>query len=423
MNLASRLERALPKRQLSLIRLIVDEASRRGLTLYAAGGLPRDLLLNRLVRDLDLVVEGDALPLAWALSRAHGGRVTTHPTFHTATWTLPPHLAHDTGILDTLDLISSRSETYKHPAALPTVKLGNINDDLLRRDFTVNAMALRLDASRFGELIDPLGGQDDLQKKTIRVLHPRSFMDDPTRLFRAVRYAGRLGFTLDPETESLIPGALKYVDKLSPERLRHELNLILDEEDPVSMLERLWELGISGTTRPALPSGEAMWARVGWMSRLPANVEERRETRWMLWLMSSSTGEIDALDKRLGFAVDLSKKIRAAAAVWSGLDSFAALRPSECTRRLDKFPAPAIRAASICAPRGEARSALETYLAKWRDVKPFTDGDTLLKMGIPFGPRIGQILRELRAAWLDGAISSKQEEEQLVEKLVRARQN
>ena len=414
-NLASLLDRSLSAAQKILVQKIAREAAALQMRAYLVGGFVRDAMLGRAVNDFDLVFEGDATKLARDLARTHGGRVTVHQAFHTATWFLDDdHF---------VDLISARAETYEHPAALPTVRLGSLADDLRRRDFTINAMALCLDEDRYGELADPLNGREDLRRGLIRVLHSRSFVDDPTRLFRAVRYAARYGFALTPETETLIPSALAYVNELSPERLRHELDLILDEDDPVPMVEKLWALGIVQAARPALPSDDATRTRVEWMIRLPSDVKEKRETRWMIWLMSSSEEEIGALEERLCFTADLSKKIRAAASVWRELDSFAGMRPSDCTRRLDKFPVEAIRAASICAPQGEARAALEMYLVKWKDVKSFTDGAALLKMGVPFGPRIGQILWELRAAWLDGMIASEREEMELAEKLVSARKN
>jgi len=424
-NHAELLNRSLSPAQKDLVQKIAREAAALAMRAYLVGGFVRDALLGRAVNDFDLVFEGDATKLARVLARTYGGRVTVHQAFHTATW-FHSNRPSTTG-LDTIsksarstrpsaqdneavDLISARSETYDHPAALPTVQLGSLADDLRRRDFTVNAMALCLDEDRYGDLADPLGGRDDLQRGLIRVLHPRSFVDDPTRLFRAVRYAARYGFALAPETAALIPDALAYVDKLSPERLRHELDLILDEENPVPMVEALWALGIAGSTRPALPSGDATRTRVEWMSRLPSHVNEKVEMRWMIWLMSCSEQEIRALDKRLAFTSDLSKKVQAATSIWCKLDWFAGKRPSEITQRLDKFPENAILAASICAPQGQARTDLETYLAKWKNVKTFSTGETLMKLGVAAGPRIGQILSDLRAAWLDGVIESKEQE-------------
>jgi tRNA nucleotidyltransferase (CCA-adding enzyme) len=231
-NYSRQLEKALDAERSTLLQLVRDEATRRGLPLYIVGGSVRDLVLGRPFNDFDLTVEGDAIGLARALASKNGGGVTAHLKFSTAKWFLPPHLK--TGY-DTLDLISARSETYKHPAALPRVKAGSIEADLRRRDFTINAMAIRLDGDHFGELRDDLNGMEDLRKETIRVIHPGSFIDDPTRMYRAVRYENRYGFHLAEETIALIPQARPFVEKLSPQRIRHELDLILDEANAVSI--------------------------------------------------------------------------------------------------------------------------------------------------------------------------------------------
>lgn len=424
MNLASRLTQFLSQKQIHLIQLIADEASRLGLTLYAVGGLPRDLLLRRFTRDLDLVVEGEAIPLARALSRLHGGRVNVHPAFHTATWTLPPAL--DFGH-STLDLISARSETYQHPAALPTVSLGTLADDLQRRDFAINAMAICLNGDRFGELVDPLGGQADLEAKVVRALHPRSFEDDPTRIFRAVRYAGRLGFAIAPETKALIPAAVQHVDALSPERLRHELDLIFEEEDSVPMLNMLWDLNVLQSVLPPLPSDPFCRARFE-KSRshffiqpraLSPEISQRRDWRWMTWFLACSSEEISAFDQRLAFPADLRKKCLATAALHKELDLLQGSRPSGAVIRFDAAGEDAVMVNYICASLGDSRGLLEKYLTNWKLMKPKTTSQTLLSRGIPPGPRFGEILQLLRAAWLDGEVKSEDEEERLLMELIK----
>ena len=184
-NLAELLKRSLGEERQQLLQSVLEEATQRNLPLYIVGGAVRDMMLERPVNDFDLTVEGNAIDLARALSKKHGGGVTAHTKFGTAKWFLAPELKADHS---TLDLVTARSETYQHPAALPTVAFGTIADDLRRRDFTINAMALRLDGEHFGELRDDFQGMDDLQKGIVRVLHPGSFIDDPTRLYRAVRY-------------------------------------------------------------------------------------------------------------------------------------------------------------------------------------------------------------------------------------------
>src|SRR5688572_4641732 len=207
MDFKSQFESALSTERMRLLHLVKDEATQRGLPLYIVGGAVRDLMFGRAVNDFDLTVEGDAIALARSLAQKHGGKVTAHTSFGTARWFLPNRLKSETSSHDTLDIVSARSETYKHPAALPTVTLGRIEDDIRRRDFTINALAIRLDGSHFGELRDDLNGVDDLKKGIIRVLHPRSFIDDPTRMYRAVRYEKRYQFEIAKETLALVPEA------------------------------------------------------------------------------------------------------------------------------------------------------------------------------------------------------------------------
>ncbi|MFZ5856577.1 MAG: CCA tRNA nucleotidyltransferase [Chloroflexota bacterium] len=423
------ISRFIPTPRRSLLRQVADLSAELGSPAYLVGGFVRDALLKRPINDFDIVIEGDATKLGRALVKHHGGRVTVHAPFKTATWFLPERAEGERAGSprpDFIDLISARSETYAHPAALPTVKLGSLVDDLRRRDFTVNSMAVRLDGDHFGELTDPLGGRADLERGLVRVLHPNSFVDDPTRLFRAVRYAARYQFQIESSTEALVPAALPYVDKLSPERLRHELDLIFEEEDSVPMMEKLWELEIVGQVQPALPSDEATRTRfqqtrsncVVPPRAVPPEVIQRREWRWIVWLMESSHKEIRAFSKRLHFTAGLLKKILAASTIFHELDSFKGIRPSECVARLDGFPADATTAVWFCAPRGETHAMLGAYLTKWKSVKPLATGETLQAMGVPFGPRIGETLWRLRAAWLDGEVTSAEGERKLLEKLI-----
>ena len=218
-------------------------------------------MLGRVIKDFDFTMEGDAANLAEALLRKYAGRVVFHHRFGTATWTLDDStfkrvnfpLPGASEFPPFLDLISARSETYSQPGALPAVQRSTIGDDLRRRDFSMNAMALRLDGKNYGELVDPLGGQSDLERGLIRVLHDRSFIDDPTRMLRAVRYAGRYEFEIEARTLGLIDDEAKAVlSRLSGERLRHEFDLIFEEKNRAAMLNRLAELDLLRPIHPAL---------------------------------------------------------------------------------------------------------------------------------------------------------------------------
>jgi tRNA nucleotidyltransferase (CCA-adding enzyme) len=397
--------------RLSLLRQVADLSADLGFPAYLVGGFVRDALLEKPVNDFDIVLEGDATRLGHTLVQQFGGRLTIHAPFYTATW-FPP-----AGSSEFLDLISARSETYEYPAALPTVKLGTLDDDLRRRDFTVNAMAVRIDGDQAGELFDPFDGQTDLRARWIRVLHPRSFVDDPTRLFRVVRYVERYGFQIAPETLTLIPDALKYVDKLSPERLRHEFDLMLEESNSAAMLASAASLGLLSAIKPALPLFNATYSE--WLGHVPpSNFELELDSKtlgYLLWLMDASEKEIVAFPVRLDFTAVLIKSLRAASRLKSELSALDGSKPSQWTERLDKVPPAAVYAVYLTTQH----PALKDYLLKWRHIKSSTTGDDLKARGLPPGPEYKRILSRLRAAWLDGEVKSKDDEIRLLVELLK----
>ena len=415
-DLSTRLTQALTPEQGTLLHLVADEAARQSFPLYIVGGFVRDLLLGHPGLDLDLVVEGDALGLARALAAKHGGKVTVHTRFKTAQWFPPPA----TGLPESVDFISARSESYKHPAALPTVKPGKLIDDLRRRDFTINTLALRLDRDHFGELHDHLGGLNDLEAGSVRVLQPVSFEDDPTRLLRAVRYEQRYGFQIARETLALIPEALLLIDRLSAERLRHELDLVLEEENAASILERLAELGILAAAHPALKWNKATQTRFVNGRAAAQNLKHppaQRMLGWTLWLMDVPLPGLESIEKRLHFESGLRNMLLAASALFAKVNSLAGEKPSQWVAVLDAVPLKAVQAVSLALPVGPARQQLRAYLETWRQVKPKTNGHDLKKRGLLPGPAYQSILRSLREAWLDGEVKTVDDEMALLEKL------
>ena len=423
---------ALPPEQLTLLRIVADEASARGLPVYIVGGFVRDLLMGQPSLDLDIVVVGDAVALARALARKHGGKVTAHARFGTASWkTDDGRRTTDRELPPAIDLITSRRETYPQPAALPDVTPSTLEDDLRRRDFTINTLALRLDGGHFGELVDLYHGADDIARGIIRVLHPASFLDDPTRMFRAVRYEQRYGFAIAPETLALIPAALPQVAALSAERLRHELDLIFDEPRAAHMLARLAELGLLKAIENALPWGDDLRERLDsglavspgpeWdltlryagVPFLPAGTS-RQVLGYCLWLLDLSPSEIEAAQTRLVFPLTVLKAVRAAARLRVDLNALSGARPSKWVERLGGVPLAAIY--TVYLTSGE--KALEAYASHWQHVHPKTDGDALKALGVPPGPAYKKILLRLRAAWLDGEVASAEQEKNLLEKLL-----
>jgi tRNA nucleotidyltransferase (CCA-adding enzyme) len=415
-NVSAQLKQALGTDRGRLLDLVVKEASQLGLALYIVGGAVRDLALGRRFNDFDLTVEGNAIALAGALASKHGGGVTAHTKFGTAKWFLPRELKSNPGVHDTLDLISARSETYTHPAALPTVTLGTIEDDLRRRDFTINAMAIRLDGAHFGELRDDLNGMEDIEKKILRVLHSRSFIDDPTRLYRAVRYAGRYEFRIAEDTLALIPEARAFVEELSPQRIRHELDLILDEPNAAPVLKRLDELDLLSVIHPVLANFDRSH-----LATVKADdpVLQNRNSRWLLWLMHLTDQEIEFLNERLHFSADLLKMLHSTALLNANLTAVVGLKPSEVAELLEGYSVKALEVLSSAAQDAGIKDILTHYLSEWWHVKPKTTGHDLKKRGIPPGPKYAEVLRRLRAAWLDGEVKNEEEEKNLLDTLLR----
>lgn len=413
------MEQSLPKDRWDLLQLVREEATQRGLPLYIVGGSVRDLELGRRLNDFDLTVEGEAIKLARALAARHGGQVTAHTKFGTAKWFLPPklkpeNLAPDAETHDALDLISARSETYKHPAALPTVKPGSIFDDLRRRDFTINALAIRLDDPHFGELRDDLHGMEDLKRGIVRVLHPGSFIDDPTRMYRAVRYEGRYRFKIAEDTLALIPKARPFVEKLSPQRIRHELDLILDESEAVSMLKRLENLELLTAIHPAL--ADFSQSNLATLKSSDASLRTRN-SRWVLWLMHLPDQEIEFLNERLHFTAGLLKVLRSASLLNANLAAVAGLKPSQVVELLEGYSIKALEVVSCAVQDEEIKRILTRYLSEWWHVRPRTTGHDLKERGIAPGPKYAEILRRLRAAWLDGEVKTEKQEKSLLDRL------
>lgn len=436
-NLAAKLEQALPPARLTLLRAVIAAAAEQNAALYIVGGYVRDLLLDRPGLDFDLVVEGDAIALAKALAHRFGGRITGHSRFGTAKWFLDQTLAlsrlgvgDPSALPEFLDFITARTEFYERPTALPTVERGSIKLDLHRRDFTINTLALRLDGRHYGELLDYWGGLADLQAGLVRVLHSLSFVDDPTRMLRAVRFEQRFGFRIETRTLQLMDEARSLLEKLSSERVGHEIDLILDEPAAAAMLARLDELGLLKAIHPALPWDEALRQRLatGLEQSLPAAwgalpdlrpVPRRRALGYLLWLSALPAERIHAVCTRLRLPVTLRAALLAAHDLRADLAALAEARPSAVVARLEDVPPLAVFAVWLAAS-AEEQQPLEAYMRGWRHVRPTVTGHTLKARGLAPGPKYQKILRRLRDAWLDGEVQDETGEQALLEKLLQS---
>ncbi|HKI01580.1 MAG TPA: CBS domain-containing protein [Thermoanaerobaculia bacterium] len=400
----------------SPIETIAAVSRRHGTPVHLVGGFVRDLLLERENRDLDLVVEGDGIELATRLAEALGGRVRAHRAFLTAV------VVDGEGFH--IDVATARSEFYRAPAALPEVQTSALRQDLFRRDFTINTLAIRLGPETDHELIDYFGGRRDLKEKTLRVLHSLSFIDDPTRILRAVRLELRLGFRISPETLHLAEVALAegVFDHLSGSRLREELALLLD--DPalaVRGTERLAELGVLRALDPLLELDDDMHQRLrearaahDWY-RLEALSEPPAEA-WRLLLMALAANfkaeDLDRLAGRLLLAGEDRRLLTGfparLAAARSVLRERGDPQPHEIVEALESLSGEELL---LLMAEGEeaVRAWVRRYLTELRGLKLGLRGADLLASGIPPGPRIGEALRATRRARLDGEIDETEE--------------
>jgi tRNA nucleotidyltransferase (CCA-adding enzyme) len=452
-NLAMRLKTALPPARLALLKAIAEVAHDQMAALFIVGGFVRDLLLDRPSQDYDLVVEGDAIQLAQALAKKYGGRVTSHSRFGTSKWhiseirtqllkTLTAEsdqfpekskstdihtLANQQDLPESIDLITARREFYNYPTALPTVERGSIKLDLHRRDFTINTLAIRLDGHYYAQLHDYWGGLNDLNNGIVRVLHSLSFVDDPTRMLRAVRFEQRFNFQIDDRTLELVKGALPLLERVSGDRIRHELDRIFEEENAHKMLSRLDELTLLTAIQSNLKWDDWIASQIQSLSEIEPeddwNLEStgsklRAKLSYTLWLIRLTPNRARKVIKRLKLSKSLAEDIISAQELWQEISNLTAKKPSKIVARLDAAQPLAVYANYIASDDELIREIIRDYVFTWREVVPQTDGNKLRQLGIPPGPIYRQILQALRNAWLDGTIDSSEGEKSLLRKLL-----
>jgi tRNA nucleotidyltransferase (CCA-adding enzyme) len=362
---------------------------------HLVGGAVRDLLLGGAPTDLDLVVEGDASELAQRL----GGRLVSYERFGTSTVSIGGF---------SYDIAQARRESYSTPGALPDVEPAPLEEDLLRRDFTVNAIALSLGQPHPGALTAAPGALEDLDRRLLRVLHDRSFLDDPTRLTRLARYHSRLGFGIEPATSRLAAGAVAdgALGTVSGSRLGAELRLQAWEPDPLKALQALGELGLAAAIHPefGLPDTELGRRALG----LLPDAERSDRLALAVSMRTIQGGELRELLDRLAFEAE-DREVIVAAATRSGEvaeELAGAQNPSQIFGILVGTPLELAALAGALGPR----KAAESWINHLRHVRLEIDGSDLLAAGVPEGPAIGRGLRAALEARLDGRAESRDAE-------------
>ena len=406
-NLSIEIKKQLPEELVEFLRLAGELAQKRGQKLYLVGGVVRDLLLGRENFDLDLVVEGDAIALAGELAEAKQGKLTTHQRFGTA------KLAWDGW---SADLTTARSETYAKACALPTVNPSTIEDDLFRRDITINAMAVELNPGLYGELLDRYGGKEDLEGKQVRVLHDKSFVDDATRIWRAIRYEQRLDFRMESQTLSLLERDVGYLKKVSGDRIRHELELILAEKYPEKAVRRAGELGVLRQLHPELQADDWLSAKYEQARQRSSPDEPPFGLYFALLVYRMKPEEMEDIASYLRLRKSTARILSDTVAVKDGLGQLASpgITAGQVYALLIGRAVEAVVANIIVEEVPEAGRRLTDFLEKHRLIKPVLNGEDLKRFGVAQGPQIKDFLNLLLEARLEGRTKTRHDEEALV---------
>ena len=415
-NIALLLREKFPPLIYDLLKLAGEVADQSGINAYLVGGSVRDLLRGEQNLDIDIVVEGDGISFAKVLGERLHAKVRTHDRFGTAKI-----------IADKLklDVASARTEYYESPAALPTVETSSIKKDLYRRDFTINTLAVKLNLKDFGLLMDFFGGQRDLREKTLRVIHNLSFIEDPTRAFRAVRFSERFGFKLSKHTENLIKSTIKMnlFNRLSGTRLYEELLLAFNETEPVKTLRRLSEFGLLKVIHPNLAFSselestlQSMFETRAWFNLL---FLEESPDRGALYLMALLSGlketEIKDAIERLSAAPKVRELI--IKGIPQSKDVLRRLplnNPVDLYHLLSGISLEVLLFSMAVSRDKQKQKSISQYLIELRKIKPVLKGDDLKKMGVQPGPVYSILLEELLDEKLSGRVKGREDEERFL---------
>ncbi len=417
----------LPQEIRDLLRLFSNIASGNNMPVYLVGGIVRDLILGVKNLDLDIVVEGDGIRFAEECAIDLQANLIRHRRFGTATLAVKPNLK--------VDVATARKEFYPQPASLPVVSWGTLSDDLWRRDFTINAMAISITGKDFGRLIDFFGGKSDLIKRRIRVLHKLSFIDDPTRILRAIRFEKRYNFRIESGTLACLRKAsrLKMLEKVQPHRLRDELILVLKEGGPSRQIKRIQALIGFGFVSPRLKVSQATFGvlscvkrNIEWMKK---NYPQRRQLdTWLVYLMalldSLAFRDVRVVCGKFAFGRGNEKRIfsyKKLKPVFIDELGQAKLRPSRIFTLLEPLSYEVIILLKSKYKNLHLQKNIEDFFEIYNGMRVCICGDDLRRIGIAPGPYYKKIFTKVLEAKLEGIVKTKEQELVLIKKLTGCR--
>ena len=400
MNVSDRLEERLGGAAFSVLRSISRTASRLGVEVYVVGGTVRDALTDESPVDVDIMASRETERLVESIVGQGSASVRKASEF--GTWSLTVQDIE-------LDLSTARRETYRRPGALPTVFPGTIDDDLARRDFTINAMAISLNGDSWGDLLDPHGGVKDLEGGLIRVLHDRSFIDDATRVLRAIRYACRRDSQLEARTSELLEQGLPYLSAISPDRVRREIERIFNEPRSTKMVDLAGRLGVLTAVHPALRVDSKSLLAI---DAAPEADAQRAELLLGSIVQSIGDDDVDSVVERLNLNAEWAWIVRDVVEVHGRTEDLMDenIAKSRVYRLLHGLNGAAIESCAMAETDPKVAARLRLYLDELRHVRTSLDGNNLIALGVPQGPVLGQMLDKLLDAKLDGLVESAEDE-------------
>ncbi|MBU0599839.1 CBS domain-containing protein [bacterium] len=423
-NLKDLMEKKVSYSILSLLKKIGEMANEMNYNAYIAGGFVRDFLLGVENYDLDIVIEGDGINFAYKFASYFKARVNAHQKFNTAVITLPGDFK--------LDIATTRVEDYEYPAALPKIKKGLIKEDLKRRDFTINAMAIQLNAPYYGNLIDFFGGKRDLDRKKIRILHSLSFIDDPTRIFRAIRLEKRLNFQIEEATENFIRKAIRenLSALLSPQRVKDEIILILNEDKPFKAIKHLEKLQLLSFIHSQIKADHKLNSLLEIINKIRFDFEiVLVSNKLKVWLINFlaliddlNDYQLNEIIKRFKFTkketiiIKKTKEIEdklidiLTTAEEKLLNTYLYHNLTKVTFETIFFILAKIEFLYYKEKSLLAKKRVMSFLANLQNIKPLLNGEDLKKLGVKPGPLYSKIIHSILLEKLEGSLSKKEEE-------------
>jgi tRNA nucleotidyltransferase (CCA-adding enzyme) len=420
----SLLHERLPKDLLAIMKSAGELADNMGFNIFLVGGIVRDMVMRNDNLDIDLVIEGDGIALAKALAMQIEARVASHEKYKTAVLTLKDG--------QHIDIATARLEYYKIPGGFPVVEESTLKLDLYRRDFTINTLAIALNPNRFGEMIDFFGAQRDIKEKRIRVLHSLSFVEDPSRILRAVRFEKRFGFTLGKQTLSLVHSAVAsgFLRDIPGRRIFHEIRQILSEDDPYVSIARLNDLNVLTAIHPGIIFNEQLSElfrnvsqTLGWFRLLYTH---ERIRQWFIYLMALTDQmkpkTIILIGENLGVGIeDIRALLRAKTEVFELFKSFAATSertPAWVVNTVEGTGIEEMLFAMSKSRSVKAKELLSSYITTWRHFKPPVKGKDLIDIGFKQNKQLGECLKQIRNMSLNGEISDYNEAMEFARKML-----